>query len=181
MKVLWQTIKSSEDWKTLAYNWCYLVSKLNASSLLFWDEVSDNEYKWFLAYMTSLWHNPLYGKVHTANIEEVNKWRKDIKWEKIQTSEIKLFSSEFRVNVFRKVPMVVSINVWDQFRVDREDGRLDDTIFNDTKKTWHAVVIYGWNIVDSRRDQKRYSFTRKYLETVWWLFGSTKVLVFKKG
>lgn len=179
MRLLWQTLKNAE-WKTVAYNWCYIVSKLNALSLLTGKEVSNKEYAEFLAFFEWLWHNPSYWKMLTASTKSVlDRW-KFTKLDTIEVSEIRLFSAQFRVNVFKKVPMVVSINVWDQFRLDREDWTLDDTLFDDTRKSWHATVIHGRQIKDSRRDQKTYSFTRKYLETVWWLFGSQKVLVFKK-
>jgi len=179
MRLLWQTIRQP-DWSIKAYNFCYIISKLNALCLLTGKEVTDREYFSFLAFFEWLWHNPKHWKMHTANTHEVLGRRKLYKWDIIEVSEIRLFSAQFRVNIFKKIPMVVSINVWDQFRVDREDGTLEDTVFDDKGKTWHAIVIHWWNFRDSRRDQKQYSFTRKYIETVWWLFGSQKVLVFKK-
>lgn len=179
MRLLWQTYRKP-DGTRIAYNWCYLVSKINALSLLTGKELTDREFFSFLSYFEWLGHNPKHWKMHTASINEVLDWWKLYKWDDIEVSEIKLFSTQFRVNVFRKVPMVVSINIWDQFELDREDGTLEDTVFDDKGKTWHAIVIHWWNFRDSRRDQKQYSFTRKYIETVWWLFGSQKVLVFKK-
>jgi len=98
----------------------------------------------------------------------------------IIVNEIKVFSPLFRVNIFKKVPMVVSINVWDQFRVDREDWKLDDTVFDDITTTWHAIAIQWLRMYDSRRDQKNYSITRTYLTNVKGLFKSKTALVFKK-
>lgn len=99
----------------------------------------------------------------------------------IEVEQIGLFSPRFWVSIFRGRPMVVSINVWDQFRTDREDGALEDTVFDDVVTNWHAIVIKGWKMYDSRRDQKTYSFTRQYFESVQGLFKSNRVLLFKKG
>lgn len=76
--------------------------------------------------------------------------------------------------------MVASINVWDQFRLDREDGTLTDDVFDDVSKSWHAIVIKWLFFYDSRRDQKKYSFTRKYLTNAKGLFKSSTVLEFIK-
>lgn len=76
--------------------------------------------------------------------------------------------------------MVVSINVWNEFRTDREDGILTDDKLEDITTTGHAIVLQGLKFVDSRRDQKSYSFTREYLNNVSGLFKSRKALEFIK-
>ncbi len=178
MRLLWQTM--TENWKTVWYGRCYMVSNLNCMSLLTNKELSIDLYRAFLKEMISLWHNPKYWKFFTSWPKWTLKRRSDNMGDTITVSEIKVFSPLFRVNIFKKVPMVVSINVWDQFRVDREDWKLDDTVFDDITTTWHAIVIQWLRMYDSRRDQKNYSITRTYLTNVKWLFKSNIALVFKK-
>lgn len=177
--MLWQIVKWP-DGENIAYNWCYLVSKLNALQLLTWKQVSDNNYIWFLAHMQTLGNNPKYGKWKEYWTNDVLKWWEHIFWDTVKVSEISLLSASFFVNIFKKIPMVISIGVGEQFRLDREDWVLDDLVLDDEKKTGHATVIYWWYIYDSRRDQKRYSLTRKYLELVKWLMRYRTALVFKK-
>jgi len=179
MRLLWQTIKLP-DWSVKAYNFCYLISKLNALSLLTGKEVSHSQFKGFLYDMETLWHDPKYGKLHTAGTDDVLKWRKYNMFDNIEVSEIRLFSAQFWVNIFKKVPMVVSINVGDQFNVDKSDWVLEDMDLNDTKKTGHATVIHWRYIKDSRWSNNIYSLTRTYLTNVKWLFKSQTVLVFKQ-
>lgn len=101
-------------------------------------------------------------------------------WDEFVVEQIKLFSAKYWINVLRGYPMVISINVGDQFRLDREDGVLVDYDFTDTIKNWHSTVQVWFKIYDSRRDQKTYSFTREYIRNVKWLFKATTVLLFKK-
>ena len=163
-----------------AYGFCYLVSNLNCMSLLTWKEVSIDLYRAFLKEMVWKWHNPKYGRLFTSWPKWTLPRRKENMGDNIIVNEIKVFSPLFRVNIFKKVPMVVSINVWDQFRVDREDWKLDDTVFDDITTTWHAIAIQWLRMYDSRRDQKNYSITRTYLTNVKWLLKSKTALVFKK-
>jgi hypothetical protein len=174
MRLLWQVLDGK------AYGFCYLVSNLNCMSLLTNKEISIDLYRAFLKEMIWKWHNPKSGRLFTSWPNETLKRRKDNMGDTITVSEIKVFSPLFRVNIFKKVPMVVSINVWDQFRVDREDGKLDDTVFDDITTTWHDIVIQWLRMYDSRRDQKNYSITRTYLTNVKGLFKSRTALVFKK-
>jgi hypothetical protein len=178
MRLLWQTVRQP-DWSIKAYGLCYLISKLNAISLLTGEEVSDSQYKKFLNAMETLWHDPRYWKLHTAGTDHVLMWRKYNMYDNIEVSEIRLFSAQFWVNIFKKVPMVVSINVGDQFRQDRADWVLEYMDLSDTKKTGHATVIHWRYIKDSKRSNNIYSLTRAYLTNVKWLFKSQTVLVFK--
>lgn len=181
MRMLWQTMREMVEWKmvTVGYNWCYIVSKLNALQLLTGKQVTDDKYRNFLTQMRARWHNPSRGMVFTAGTKDViDRWKSNY-GDDIAVEEISLFSPKFFVNIFRKIPMVISIGVSEQFKADREDGILSDIILDDQFKTWHATVVYGWEIYDSRRDQKRYSFTRQYIISVVWLLRYRKALVFK--
>lgn len=174
MRLLWQVI----DWK--AYGRCYMISNLNAMSLLTGKEISDTIFRKFLKEMEDQWHNPKHWRLFTSwPNSTIPRWKENM-GDTITVSEVKLFSPLFWVYVYKKIPMVVSINVWDQFRKDREDGVLDDTIFDDITTTGHAIVIQWLRMYDSRRDQKNYSITRTYLANVKGLFKSTTALVFKK-
>lgn len=179
IRLLWQTM--NENGKTVWYGRCFIISKLNALALLTWKEVSLLKYRVFLDEFLLKGFKKDQGKLHTANTQDVIKRRKIHMGDTITVSEINLFSSAFFVNIFRKVPMVVSINIGEQFKTDREDTTLDDLVYDDWKKSWHATVIYGRSIADSRWDQKRYSLTRAFMLWVKGLRWSQKVLVFKKS
>jgi len=172
MKLLWQII----DW--VPYGRCYMVSNLNCMSLLTGKEISIDLYRSFLKEMISKWHNPKYWKLFTAWPDWTLPRRKKNMGDTIIVNKIELFSARFWVNVIKGRPMVISINVWNQFINDREDGILTRTIFDD-KNTGHATVLKGLRIYDSRSDQKTYSFTREYLTNVKGLFKSRTVLEFK--
>jgi hypothetical protein len=174
VKLLWQII----DWKW--YWWCYMISNLNAMSLITWKEVSIDLFRKFIIDMLRLWHKPDSWKIWTSwPKRSIPRWRDNI-WDEFTVEQIKLFSAKYWINVIRGYPMVISINVWDQFRLDREDGTLVDYDFTDTIKNWHSTVQVWFKIYDSRRDQKTYSFTREYIKNVKWLFKSTIVLLFKR-
>lgn len=174
MKLLGQTL----DW--VAYNRCYLVSNLNAMSLLTGKEISIDLFRSFLVEMKSRWHNPKYWKIFTSWTAWTLKRRSENMGDNITVREIDFFSARFWSNIFMKRPMVVSINVWNEFRTDREDWTLTDDKLEDITTTGHAIVLQGLKFVDSRRDQKSYSFTREYLKNVSWLFKSRKALEFIK-
>ncbi len=174
MRLLWQV------WKNKAYNWCYIISNLNAMSLLTGKEVSDAKYEKFLNDMMRKWHNPDFGKfIESWPNRTIPRWKENM-GDIITVSQIKILTTQFWVNILKWVPMVLSINVWDQFRLDREDGTLHDTQFTDKVKSGHAIVIKWLRLYDSRWDQKTYSFTRQYLTNVQGLLKSRNVLVFQK-
>ena len=174
MRLLWQTMDGLWYWR------CYMVSKLNSLSLLTGKEVSIDLYRKFLKDMLSLWHDPKHGKMFTSWPKfTVPRWEENM-GDAIIVNQINLFSARFWVNIFRGRPMVASIHVWDQFELDREDGTLTDEVFDDVSKMWHAIAIKWLFFYDSRRDQKKYSFTRKYLTNVKGLFKFKTVLEFIK-
>lgn len=174
MRLLWQIRKGK------AYNWCYMISNLNAMSLLTGKEVSDNMFDKFIKDMLNKWHDPNYWKfILSWPNRTLPRWKENM-GDTIKVSQITIFSTQFWVNVIKWVPMVLSINVGDQFRVDREDWTLHSKQFTDKLKTGHAIVMKGLKLYDSRWDQKTYSFTRQYLTNVQWLLKSRTVLVFHK-
>ena len=174
MRLLWQVIDN------VAYWWCYMVSNLNAISLLTGKEVSLDLYRSFLQEMKESWHDPKSGKLFTSWPKYTIPRRKKNMSDTIVVSQIELFSATFRVNIIRWIPMVVSIATGDERAIDREDWILTDISFDDTVKNGHAIVLKWLKFYDSRRDQKTYSFTRQYISNVKWLFKSRIVLVFKR-
>lgn len=181
IRMLWQNI---QEWKDMvSYNWCYIVWPLNWLQLYTGKQLTDTQYKKFRDDMKAKWHKLARWRMHGSSDNDVfQRWKTNI-WDDIWGEYITLFSKTFRENVLNKIPMVVSIQPWEQFRLDREDGVLSDTNYDDKSKWWHTTVIYGREFWDSRWDQKKYSFTRQYLETVKWLFRpmhAKKVLVFKR-
>jgi len=149
-------------------------------SLLTGKEVSMDMYRKFLKDMEAQGHNPKHGRMFdTWPKSTIPRWRENM-GDNIVVNEVKLFSAKFRVNIIKWRPMVISINVWDQFRADREDGTLVDMVLDDMTKSGHATVLKGLTVYDSRRDQKTYSFTRAYLTNVKGLLRGSFALEFIK-
>lgn len=164
----------------IPYGRCYLISNINAMSLITWKELTPDLYRKLINDMLKEGHNPKYGKFFTSwPRRTIPRWKENM-GDDFKVNEIKVWSARYYTNMFRKRPMVISINVWSQFETDREDGVLTDELLDDKTTNWHATVQKWYRIYDSREDQKTYSFTHEYLRNVKWFFKSTTVLEFIK-
>lgn len=174
MKILGQYYKDKP------YNRCYMISNLNCMSLITWKEINEDLFGKFINDMLALWHQAEYWRIPESwPTYTIKRW-KDNMWDTFIVENVKILSSMFFWYIIKWYPMVISIRVWKQFILDREDWELSDIILDDESTEWHSTVLKWYRIYDSRWDQKTYSVTRKYLETIKWLFSRQNALVFKK-
>jgi len=179
MRLLWQTL----DWTS--YSFCYLISNLNAMSILTGKEVSDDLFRKFIKDMLAIknertgnpLHNPKYWKEFTIWPKFTLKRRKENMGDIIRTREIAVRSQQF-YDAMDKNVMVVSIRVGHDFKDDIKDGRLEDLELDAWK--WHAIVLHDHKLKDSRRWQQQYSLTKDYVKNVKMLFKKHIALVFYK-